>query len=82
MSTILIDVLVGFMLVLFAVMALGPLLISTRPSSQPTSSPAEDRVISESPVPMIERFRPLAEKQPHPLPGELPGRRPDQRPAA
>lgn len=82
MSTILIDILVGLMLVLFAVMALGPLLISARPGSQPTSSPAEDRVISVSPVPMIERLRPLAEKQPHPLPGQLPGNRPDQRPAA
>ncbi|HVL26246.1 MAG TPA: hypothetical protein VM450_19295 [Thermomicrobiales bacterium] len=77
MSTILVDLLVGFMLVLFAVMALGPLLIS----SKPTTSTAEDRVISVSPVPMIERLRPLAEKQPHPLGGHLPASH-DQRDAA
>jgi len=78
MSTILVDLLVGFMLVLFGAMAIGPLLISSRPASQPTSSPAEDRVISVSPVPMIERLRPLAEKQPHPLGGHLPAPSHDQ----
>jgi hypothetical protein len=82
MSTILIDLLLGFVLMLFAVMALGPLLTSSRPASHPTSSPAEDRVINISPVPMIEHLRPLAEKQPHPLGGDLPAASHDQRDAA
>jgi hypothetical protein len=81
MSTILIDVLVGFMLVLFGAMALGPLLISARPS-QPTDNTAEDRVISVSPVPMIERLRPFTEQPLHPLTGDRPGTRPDHREAA
>jgi hypothetical protein len=82
MSTILIDLLLGFMLVLFGAMALGPLLLSSRSASQPTASPAEDRVINISPVPMIEHLRPLAEKQPPPLSGNLPAASHDQRDAA
>lgn len=67
MSVILINSLAGFMLILFGAMAIAPFLISSRSTSAPVTSTAEDRVISISPAPMIERVRPQTGNQPVPL---------------
>ncbi|HEV2074348.1 MAG TPA: hypothetical protein VGR29_11980 [Thermomicrobiales bacterium] len=67
MTAILINGLVVLMLLLFAAMALAPLLFSARSTAQVDHSTGEDRVLHVSPVPMIERFRPNGGKQPLPL---------------
>lgn len=59
MTTILIQGLAGFMLLLFGAMALFPLFVSNKPSTRSIDSTAEDKVLNISPVPMIERFRPV-----------------------
>ena len=67
MTEILINGLAGLMLVLFGAMAIAPLLFSSRTTVHTESSTNEDRVLHVSPVPMIERFRPVAGNQPLPL---------------
>lgn len=66
MTTLLIQGLAAFMLLLFGAMALLPLLTSGGSHAAPETDVHEDRVLHVSPVPMIERLRPLAD-QPTPL---------------
>lgn len=73
MTTILIQGLATLMLVFFGAMALLPLLTSERQPTQKSSSTGEDKVLHISPIPMIERLRPVAENQPLPFGNTVPG---------
>jgi hypothetical protein len=78
MTAFLIQGLAGLMLVLFGAMALLPLFTSPRSDAGETHRPAEDRVLHVSPVPMIERLRPVAEMPmslDRPAPQDDPSRR-------
>lgn len=67
MTAILVQGLAALMLLFFGAMALFPLLVSNDAPARPTTSANEDRVLHISPVPVIERMRPVAEHQPFPL---------------
>ncbi len=73
MTTILIDLVLGFWLLLFGGLAVLPML--TKGSRQQASHPAEDRVISIAPA------RPMPRPSSRQAP-PLPGHDHDQRPAA
>lgn len=72
MTTILIQGLAAFMLLFFGAMAIVPLLLADEVHSRPMASTNEDRVLHISPVPVIERIRPVADNQPFPLGNRVP----------
>lgn len=71
MTEILVQGLAGLMLLFFGAMALFPLFISDKPATRADHA-AEDRVLHISPVPMIERIRPVPGSHPLPLGNRLP----------
>lgn len=82
MTTILVQGLAGLMLLFFGAMALYPLFFSSTPTARTTDHAAEDRVLHISPVPMIERIRPVPGQWPLPLGNGVPEGQPHRRDAA
>jgi len=72
MTTILVQGLAVLMLLFFGAMALFPLFIADKATSRAADSAAEDRVLHISPVPMIERIRPVPGHWPLPLGDRMP----------
>jgi|GEM_PF-2793582 len=73
MTTILVQGLAVLMMLFFGAMALLPLLTPDRQGTQKAASTGEDKVLHISPIPMIERLRPVAENQPLPFGNTVPG---------
>ena len=67
MTMILVQGLAILMLLFFGAMAVVPMLVSDETSAPPVASANQDRVLHISPVPVIERIRPVADNQPFPL---------------
>lgn len=83
MTTILVQGLAGLMLLFFGAMALYPLFFADKPANRAVDQDAEDRVLHISPVPMIERIRPVpGSSQPRPLGDRMPVETPHRRDAA
>ncbi|HWV23851.1 MAG TPA: hypothetical protein VNZ58_06655 [Thermomicrobiales bacterium] len=67
MTTILVQALAVLMMLFFGAMAFYPLVLGNEPARRSSDQHAEDRVLHISPVPAIERLRPVPGHRPLPL---------------